>query len=483
MGAAASSGSAAATSSAWSATRPRRSTPSPAPTRATCATSAPSSPARRRSSWSATTARPPRSSRRPTRLLAASTSRGVDLRAQRPSGPDGQLHRAPRRGGRGRRGRRPDRPAPRRRPLAGRGRDAVPHQRPVRVLRGGALRSRRPVRRARRGALLRPPRGARGGHPAARRRPLRRGCGRRRRPGRHRRSSAAWAGRPSRPPVAARPGTAGSPGRRWSTRRPSSPAPRSTAPCPTSTPSSTSSTGAPPSSTRRSPTASPWRPSTPPRAWSGTRSSSCGLQDGTLPITYADTPAAIEEERRLLYVGMTRARVDLSLSWSLARNPGGRALAQAVAVPRPAAARLGPGHERAAAQPQGRQLPGVRPAAVHGRREEARPLRGLPGVVRRGAVREAPRVAQGAGRRGGQAGVRRLHRRHPAADRRAQAADLRGAAEDQRHRPVEGREVRRGRPHPGRLRPGRTGSHGDRTWQKLFEKWAVNRLPLTWTTR
>ncbi len=51
----------------------------------------------------------------------------------------------------------------------------------------------------------------------------------------------------------------------------------------------------------------------------------CGLQDGTLPITYADTPAAVEEERRLLYVGMTRARVDLSLSWSLARNPGGRA--------------------------------------------------------------------------------------------------------------------------------------------------------------
>ncbi len=51
----------------------------------------------------------------------------------------------------------------------------------------------------------------------------------------------------------------------------------------------------------------------------------CGLQDGTMPITYADTPAAVEEERRLLYVGMTRARVDLTLSWSLARNPGGRA--------------------------------------------------------------------------------------------------------------------------------------------------------------
>jgi DNA helicase II / ATP-dependent DNA helicase PcrA len=47
-----------------------------------------------------------------------------------------------------------------------------------------------------------------------------------------------------------------------------------------------------------------------------------GLQDGTLPITYAQTPEAIEEERRLLYVGMTRARLDLALSWAQARNPG-----------------------------------------------------------------------------------------------------------------------------------------------------------------
>lgn len=50
----------------------------------------------------------------------------------------------------------------------------------------------------------------------------------------------------------------------------------------------------------------------------------CGMQDGTLPITYADTPAAVEEERRLLYVGVTRARRHLSVSWALARNPGGR---------------------------------------------------------------------------------------------------------------------------------------------------------------
>jgi len=50
----------------------------------------------------------------------------------------------------------------------------------------------------------------------------------------------------------------------------------------------------------------------------------CGLQDGTLPITFAETPAEIEEERRLLYVAITRARTHLALSWALARNPGGR---------------------------------------------------------------------------------------------------------------------------------------------------------------
>ena len=50
----------------------------------------------------------------------------------------------------------------------------------------------------------------------------------------------------------------------------------------------------------------------------------CGLQDGTLPITFAETPAEIEEERRLLYVAITRARTHLGLSWALARNPGGR---------------------------------------------------------------------------------------------------------------------------------------------------------------
>jgi DNA helicase-2/ATP-dependent DNA helicase PcrA len=50
-----------------------------------------------------------------------------------------------------------------------------------------------------------------------------------------------------------------------------------------------------------------------------------GLADGTLPTTYAKTPDQLEEERRLLYVGVTRARQWLWLSYGQARSPGGRA--------------------------------------------------------------------------------------------------------------------------------------------------------------
>ena len=39
-------------------------------------------------------------------------------------------------------------------------------------------------------------------------------------------------------------------------------------------------------------------------------------EEGLLPISYAKTPAEIEEERRLLYVGVTRARRHLTISWA-----------------------------------------------------------------------------------------------------------------------------------------------------------------------
>ncbi|GAA1833853.1 ATP-dependent helicase [Agromyces salentinus] len=41
-----------------------------------------------------------------------------------------------------------------------------------------------------------------------------------------------------------------------------------------------------------------------------------GLTEGMLPIAYAKTLEAIDEERRLFYVGVTRARRRLSLSWA-----------------------------------------------------------------------------------------------------------------------------------------------------------------------
>ncbi|MFF4545378.1 ATP-dependent DNA helicase UvrD2 [Streptomyces sp. NPDC001406] len=49
-----------------------------------------------------------------------------------------------------------------------------------------------------------------------------------------------------------------------------------------------------------------------------------GIAEGMMPITYAKTDEQIEEERRLLYVGVTRARERLHVSWALARAPGGR---------------------------------------------------------------------------------------------------------------------------------------------------------------
>jgi DNA helicase-2/ATP-dependent DNA helicase PcrA len=50
-----------------------------------------------------------------------------------------------------------------------------------------------------------------------------------------------------------------------------------------------------------------------------------GLAEGTLPTGYAKSSEALEEERRLLYVGITRAREQLWLSHARARQPGGRA--------------------------------------------------------------------------------------------------------------------------------------------------------------
>jgi DNA helicase-2/ATP-dependent DNA helicase PcrA len=48
-----------------------------------------------------------------------------------------------------------------------------------------------------------------------------------------------------------------------------------------------------------------------------------GLVDGVLPIAHAKRNEEIEEERRLLYVAVTRARQQLGLSWHRSRQVGG----------------------------------------------------------------------------------------------------------------------------------------------------------------
>ena len=48
-----------------------------------------------------------------------------------------------------------------------------------------------------------------------------------------------------------------------------------------------------------------------------------GLEEGTLPIRQAADDEALAEERRLLYVGLTRARRHLALSWAEVRAGSG----------------------------------------------------------------------------------------------------------------------------------------------------------------
>ena len=53
-----------------------------------------------------------------------------------------------------------------------------------------------------------------------------------------------------------------------------------------------------------------------------------GLERGLVPIAYAETPAALAEERRLLYVALTRAEQKLHLSWAQRRTLGGREMSR-----------------------------------------------------------------------------------------------------------------------------------------------------------
>ena len=172
----------------------------------------------------------------------------------------------------------------------------------------------------------------------------------------------------------------------------------------------------------------------------------CGVVEGTLPITFADTPEEVEEERRLLYVGLTRARRGLAVSWALARNPGGRASrrpSRFLDGLRPKVASDQARERRSSKKSRAQGLPRLRrPAALHGR-QEGRPLRQLSGHLRRDAVRGAAGLAAAHRPGGVGAGVRRLHRPDPPGDRRDQAVERDRASCDQRDRRLETGEVRR----------------------------------------
>ena len=49
-----------------------------------------------------------------------------------------------------------------------------------------------------------------------------------------------------------------------------------------------------------------------------------GVHEGSFPFILASSPEQISEERRLLYVGVTRARRLLRISWSRTRNGNGQ---------------------------------------------------------------------------------------------------------------------------------------------------------------
>ena len=168
------------------------------------------------------------------------------------------------------------------------------------------------------------------------------------------------------------------------------------------------------------------------------------LEEGLLPIRQAfDDDELLAEERRLLYVGITRARNHLWISWAAERETRGRTTRRepsrflADLRPRgehrvdPAPGPIRPGPGRA---PDGQQ---------GGGRQSLRRRR------RRPAVRGAPWLADGPGPGRCRPAVCRRPRPDPGGHRGHQAAECRGAPAGEGHRAGQGRGLRRRDPGAG----------------------------------
>ncbi len=153
------------------------------------------------------------------------------------------------------------------------------------------------------------------------------------------------------------------------------------------------------------------------------------LEEGTLPIRQAKEPIEIAEERRLLYVGITRARHHLWLSWATQPDCGHRTgrPPEPIAIPR-------------RARPSGRGENG------RGIRRGRATRDGRTGGSRRAVspVECAPRLADRTSAGGQSGAIHRLPRLDHRGDRRPGAAFDRGASTGARDRPDQAGALRRG---------------------------------------
>ena len=109
----------------------------------------------------------------------------------------------------------------------------------------------------------------------------------------------------------------------------------------------------------------------------------CGLETGFVPIAYATTAAALAEERRLLYVALSRAERELRCSWARQRCSGSgaslwrepspwlAALASCCALPGEGGGERSGGHSGSAPRGDGRHGPGRRLSGSHHQPDEA----------------------------------------------------------------------------------------------------------------